>query len=110
MAGRDTDNDIVEGIVLMRRGEKTVEVIKRIESEVESINNSGALPQGVQIKPYYDRRELIGGLLEQPTDARDCRAHPEARRFNFLENLVHLLQSGRLHKYQLLSCARVQRD
>jgi len=60
MAGRDTDNDIVEGIVLMRRGEKTVEVIKRIESEVESINNSGALPQGVQIKPYYDRRELIG--------------------------------------------------
>ena len=60
MAGRDTDSDIVEGIVLMRRGEKTVEVIKRIESEVESINNSGVLPAGVQIKPYYDRRELIG--------------------------------------------------
>ena len=60
VAGRDADSDVVEGIVLMRRGEKTVEVIKRIEAEVESINKSSALPAGVQIKPYYDRRELIG--------------------------------------------------
>jgi len=59
LAGRDGDNDIVEGIVLMRRGEKTLEVIKRIEAEVEAINKSKVLPAGVQIKPYYDRRELI---------------------------------------------------
>src|SRR5262249_455353 len=44
---------------LMRRGEKTLEVIQRIEQAVDSINKSRALPTGVQIKPYYDRRELI---------------------------------------------------
>src|SRR5215510_15157731 len=60
LAGRDGDNDIVEGIVLMRRGEKTLEVIKRIEAEVEAINKSSVLPAGVKIQPYYDRRELIG--------------------------------------------------
>jgi heavy metal efflux system protein len=59
IAGRDGDSDIVEGIVLMRRGEKTLEVIERIEAEVQKINRSGLLPRGVQIKPFYDRRELI---------------------------------------------------
>jgi cobalt-zinc-cadmium resistance protein CzcA len=59
IAGRDSDSDVVEAIVLMRRGEKTLEVIQRIEAEVDEINRSGVLPDGVQIKPYYDRRELI---------------------------------------------------
>ncbi|MBI3652866.1 MAG: efflux RND transporter permease subunit [Acidobacteria bacterium] len=59
VAGRDDNNDVVEAIVLMRRGEKTLEVIQRIAAEVEVINKSGVLPEGVQVKPYYDRRELI---------------------------------------------------
>src|SRR5215831_130746 len=59
ISGRDGDSDIVEAIVLMRRGEKTLEVIKRIENEVEQINKSGVLPDGVKIEPYYNRRELI---------------------------------------------------
>jgi len=59
VAGRDADADVIEGIVLMRRGEKTLEVIERIEKEVENLNKSSALPSGVQIRPYYDRRELI---------------------------------------------------
>jgi cobalt-zinc-cadmium resistance protein CzcA len=59
IAGRDHDPDIVEGIVLMRRGEKTLEVLARVEAEVARINRGGVLPPGVQIVPYYDRRELI---------------------------------------------------
>src|SRR2546428_3150181 len=59
IAGRDQTSDIVEGIVLMRRGEKTMEVIKRIEAEVSRINRGGVLPEGIRIQPYYDRRELI---------------------------------------------------
>jgi cobalt-zinc-cadmium resistance protein CzcA len=59
IAGRDHDPDIVEGIVLMRRGEKTLDVLGRIEAEVQRINRGGVLPAGVQIMPYYDRRELI---------------------------------------------------
>src|SRR5256712_8034813 len=59
IAGRDQTSDIVEGIVLMRRGEKTMEVIKRIEAEVSRINRGGVLPEGIRIQPYYDRRQLI---------------------------------------------------
>jgi heavy metal efflux system protein len=59
IAGRDADPEIVEGIVLMRRGEKTTEVLRRIEAEVEKINTSGMLPAGMQLKPFYDRRDLI---------------------------------------------------
>jgi cobalt-zinc-cadmium resistance protein CzcA len=60
IVGRDEDSDIVEGIVLMRRGEKTMEVIQRIEAEVDKMNRTGVLPAGVQIRPYYNRRDLIG--------------------------------------------------
>jgi heavy metal efflux system protein len=59
IAGRDGNADIAEGIVLMRRGEKTTDVIRRIEEEVQRINRGGVLPAGVTIQPYYDRRELI---------------------------------------------------
>ena len=59
IAGRDSDRDIVEGIVLMRRGEKTLDVLERLEAEVQRINTSGVLPAGVQIRPFYNRRELI---------------------------------------------------
>ena len=59
VAGRDDNDDVVEGIVLMRRSEKTLEVLQRIEAAVNRINSSGLLPAGVQIKPYYNRRDLI---------------------------------------------------
>ena len=60
IAGRDKNNDIVECIVLMRRGEKTMETLTRIEAEVAKINSSNVLPEGVKITPYYNRRDLIG--------------------------------------------------
>src|SRR5215471_4120959 len=47
IAGRDGDADVVEGIVLMRRGEKTLEVIQRIAAEVRRLNASSDLPAGV---------------------------------------------------------------
>jgi len=59
IAGRDGVSDIVEGIVLMRRGEKTTEVLRRVEAEVARINAGGVLPAGVSLAPFYDRRELI---------------------------------------------------
>src|SRR3984957_16504260 len=38
IAGQDNDDDIVQGIVLMRRGEQSMPTIKRIEAEEEKIN------------------------------------------------------------------------
>jgi len=60
IAGRDDDDDIVQGIVLMRRGEQSMPTIQRVKAEVDNINNSDILPPGVQIDRIYDRTELIG--------------------------------------------------
>jgi cobalt-zinc-cadmium resistance protein CzcA len=59
IAGQDGDDDIVEGIVLMHRGEKSTPTIKGVEDEVKKINTSNILPPGVKIKTIYDRKSLI---------------------------------------------------
>jgi cobalt-zinc-cadmium resistance protein CzcA len=59
IAGKDGDDDIVQGIVLMRRGEQSMPTIKRVEQEVERINGSNILPPGVRIERIYDRKDLI---------------------------------------------------
>jgi len=59
IAGYDDVDDIVQGIVLMRRGAKSVPTIKRVEAEVDKINRTGILPPGVSIQRIYDRSDLI---------------------------------------------------
>lgn len=59
IAGMDMDDDIVQGIVLMRRGEQSAPTISRVEELVKSINKSTILPPGVRIERIYDRKDLI---------------------------------------------------
>jgi heavy metal efflux system protein len=59
IAGFDDVDDIVQGIVLMRRGAQSIPTIKRVEAEVEKVNGSGILPPGVSIQRIYDRSDLI---------------------------------------------------
>ncbi len=59
IAGEDQDDDIVQGIVLMRRGEQSSPTIARVEELVANINNSTILPPGVRIERIYDRKDLI---------------------------------------------------
>src|SRR5271156_1836538 len=59
IAGQDDDDDIVQGIVLMRRGGQSMPTIQRVEAEVEKINSSNILPPGVRIERIYDRSDLI---------------------------------------------------
>ncbi|HEX4742048.1 MAG TPA: CusA/CzcA family heavy metal efflux RND transporter, partial [Caulobacteraceae bacterium] len=59
IAGQDDDDDVVQGIVLMHRGEKSTPTIKGVEDEVKKINSSNILPPGVKVKTIYDRRNLI---------------------------------------------------
>src|SRR6184192_2160811 len=59
IAGMNQDDDIVQGIVLMRRGEQSSPTITRVEELVASINNSSILPPGVRIERIYDRKDLI---------------------------------------------------
>ena len=56
--GRDDQPDIVQGVVLMRRGEKSLPTLENVRAKVELLNH-GILPKGIKIVPYYDRTELI---------------------------------------------------
>jgi cobalt-zinc-cadmium resistance protein CzcA len=59
VAGQNGDDDIVQGIVLMRRGAETLPTLKGVLAEVDRINNSGILPPGVRIERIYDRSALV---------------------------------------------------
>jgi len=51
-------DDAVEGVILMRTGEKTQYVLQRVEKMTEHLNRS-VLPPDVKIIPYYDRMDLV---------------------------------------------------
>jgi cobalt-zinc-cadmium resistance protein CzcA len=59
IAGQDGDNDIVQGIVLMRRGAESLPTIQRVEALMHKINHSDILPPGVHLERIYDRADLI---------------------------------------------------
>lgn len=56
--GRGTEDDVVEGIVVMRKGENTEEVIKSLKSKIAEIQHDD-LPKDVKIVPFYDREDLV---------------------------------------------------
>ncbi|HEY5899870.1 MAG TPA: CusA/CzcA family heavy metal efflux RND transporter [Burkholderiales bacterium] len=62
IAGQDDDDDVVTGVVLMRRGENPSEVLKLVRAKIEELNSTG-LPSGVKVVPIYDRTWLIGKTL-----------------------------------------------
>lgn len=57
-AGLDKDNDVVEGIVIMLRGENPGDVIKKLRERVDELNER-ILPSNVKIVPFIDRTELV---------------------------------------------------
>jgi heavy metal efflux system protein len=52
------DDDAVEGVILMRRGEQTQNVLKAVQKKTEEINKM-LLPTDVKVRPYYDRSDLV---------------------------------------------------
>ena len=62
IVGQDKDDDVVTGIVIMRKGENPSIVLKGVKEKIATLNTKG-LPKGVQIVPYYDRTWLMGKTL-----------------------------------------------
>lgn len=62
VVGQDQDDDIVTGIVVMRKGENPSEVLKGVKEKIETMN-AKALPPGMQIVPFYDRTWLMAKTL-----------------------------------------------
>jgi cobalt-zinc-cadmium resistance protein CzcA len=57
-ASRDTAKDVIEGIIVMRKGENPAIVLDSIHSKVKDLNEN-VLPRGVKINTFYDRTTLM---------------------------------------------------
>lgn len=55
---RDKQPDVIEGIVVMRKGENPSEVLQRVQDKVKELNEK-ILPHDVKIDTFYDRTNLM---------------------------------------------------
>jgi len=56
--GYQSVDDAVEGVILLRTGEKTQDVLKGVEAKTRELNSS-VLPKDVRVVPFYDRSDLV---------------------------------------------------
>jgi len=59
-------DDVIEGIVLMTKGQNPAKVIEALRAKVDEINTK--LPPGVKISPFYDRTSLINHTVHTVTE------------------------------------------
>ena len=62
IVARGKEPDVVEGIVLMRKGIDPGPVLKALENKVKELDEK-VLPPGVEIQTVYDRQDLIDFCL-----------------------------------------------
>jgi Cu(I)/Ag(I) efflux system membrane protein CusA/SilA len=63
LAELDGEGETVGGIVVIRFGENTLKVIERVKERFNELTESGSIPEGVVIKPVYDRSKLIDSAI-----------------------------------------------
>ncbi|WP_339815144.1 CusA/CzcA family heavy metal efflux RND transporter [uncultured Imperialibacter sp.] len=56
--GLNDNDDVVEGIVVMRKGENPKEVLERVKAKIEELNTR-VLPSDVKMETFYDRDNLM---------------------------------------------------
>ena len=56
--GIGRQNDAVEGVIMLRTGEKTQDVLKGVEAKTQELNQN-ILPRDVKVVPFYDRSDLV---------------------------------------------------
>ena len=68
-AVQDGKGEVVGGVVMMLRGANGREVVRAVERRVAEINDSGVLPGGLRIVPYYNRIEIIDRAVGTVSEA-----------------------------------------
>ncbi len=59
VVGRDAENDVVEGVVLMRKYEKSVPTSNAVQAKIDALNNGNVLPKGMRITVFNQRTDLV---------------------------------------------------
>jgi cobalt-zinc-cadmium resistance protein CzcA len=68
IVGMNDRNEVVTGIVLMRKYGDTMKTLERVKAKVRSLNTSGILPKGYHVTPYYDRSGLVETTVHTVTE------------------------------------------
>jgi cobalt-zinc-cadmium resistance protein CzcA len=63
IVGMNYQNEVVQGIVLMRKHGNTLKTLRAVQQKVADLNSNGMLPKGYKIVPYYDRTALVHTTL-----------------------------------------------
>ena len=56
--GKDKEDDVVEGIIVMRKGENPSQVLARVKDKINQLNED-VLPSDVKMETFYDRDNLM---------------------------------------------------
>jgi cobalt-zinc-cadmium resistance protein CzcA len=56
--GFNKNNDAVEGVIMMLRGDQTQNVLKGVEAKTKELNEH-ILPPDIKVVPFYDRSDLV---------------------------------------------------
>jgi cobalt-zinc-cadmium resistance protein CzcA len=57
--GRNNNPDIVEGIVLLQKGAKSLPALAALRKKIDALNHGNLLPPGMKLSTIYDRTNLI---------------------------------------------------
>jgi len=58
------DDDVVQGIVLLRKGQESMPALRDVKAKIDELNSPGHLPPGVKIAVFYNRTDLINKTTE----------------------------------------------
>jgi len=58
------EDDAVQGVVLLRKGRESLPALKDVLAKIDELNQTGKLPTGMKIVPYYNRADLINRTTE----------------------------------------------
>jgi heavy metal efflux system protein len=61
--GFNKNNDAVEGVIMMLRGDQTQNVLKGVEAKTKELNEH-ILPPDVKVRPFYDRSDLVALTID----------------------------------------------
>ncbi|MGC1253967.1 MAG: CusA/CzcA family heavy metal efflux RND transporter [Candidatus Acidiferrales bacterium] len=65
--GFNKNNDAVEGVIMMLRGDQTQNVLKGVEEKTKELNEH-ILPPDVKVRPFYDRSDLVALTIKTVED------------------------------------------
>jgi cobalt-zinc-cadmium resistance protein CzcA len=64
IAGLDDENDIVMGVVVLRKNAPSVSTMEILHNKIDELNN-GILPKDIKVVPFYDRQDLLHTVVEK---------------------------------------------